>query len=252
VLIRHARRLFQEEHDAERAVQDLLGLERGRLAVGASTTLGNYLVPGIFGDLHRRHPQVTLALQIGNTAQIQQALLEGELDVGLTEGLVASEGLRIEVFSHDEMVLIVAPDHALASEPGAGRSQILSLTQLSELPFIVRERGSGTREVVEDALSRRGVKLREVMRLGSTEAIKNAVASGLGAAMVSRWTVEIELSSGRLRELPVRGLRVERALHLLTLEGKEPSPVSREFLRVLRRRQRPERGAQGTSPTPAS
>jgi molybdate transport repressor ModE-like protein len=251
VLSRHARRLFQEEKDAERALANLLGLERGRLAVGASTTIGNYLVPQLFGTLHKKHPNVTLELEIGNTAQIQQQLLEGRLDVGLTEGRVGADALEIAVFAHDEMVLIVAPNHPLLSsrERGAG----VSNRQLERLPFVVRERGSGTRDVVEDALRRRGLSLKPVMSLGSTEAVKNAVANGLGAAIVSRLTVELELSSGRLAALPVGDLSIQRALHLLTLEGKQQSPACREFLRVLHERHPPpasDRGSQGTSSTP--
>jgi DNA-binding transcriptional LysR family regulator len=229
---RHARRLFQEEQAAELALQAFLGLERGHLAIGASTTIGNYIVPALFGELHGAHPRVSLELEIGNAARIQEQLLDGKLDLGLSEGLVASEGLRIEVFTHDEMVLIVAPSHPLASAGPA----LLGLTQLQSLPLIVRERGSGTREVVEDALARRGIQLSPAMSLGSTEAIKNAVAAGLGAAFVSRLTIELELSSGRLTTLALEDATIRRALRLLTLEGKPPSPAAREFLRLLRRR----------------
>jgi DNA-binding transcriptional LysR family regulator len=230
ILGRHARRLFQEEQAAELALQALLGLERGHLAIGASTTIGNYIVPALFGELHLAHPRVSLELEIGNAARIQEQLLDGKLDLGLSEGLVASDALRLEVFTHDEMVLIVAPSHALAQAGPA----VLDLAQLQSLPLIVRERGSGTREVVEDALARRGIQLAPAMSLGSTEAVKNAVAAGLGAAFVSRLTVRLELLSGRLTTLALEGESIRRALRLLTLEGKPPSPAAREFLRLLR------------------
>lgn len=231
ILRRHAQRLFQEEEAAERAVRDLLGLERGSLAVGASTTIGSYLIPSIFGALHARHPQVTLELAIGNTAHVQQLLLEGRLDVGVTEGSLPSEGLSSEVFARDEMVLIVSPSHPLAARAAVGG---VDPQELVELPFVVREVGSGTREVVEEALARRHIRVTPVMTLGSTEAIKNAVARGFGAAIVSCWTVELEVASGRLVPLPLRGFSVHRDLHLSTLSGKEPSPASREFMRALR------------------
>jgi DNA-binding transcriptional LysR family regulator len=231
VLGRHARRLFQEERAAEAAVRALLGLELGHLAVGASTTIGNYIVPALFGALHTAHPGVTLQLEIGNAASIQEQLLEGKLDLGLSEGRIASEALRVEVFAHDEMVLIVAPDHPLSRSTSG---PTISPERLRELPLIVREHGSGTREVVEDALAQRGISLTPAMSLGSTEAIKNAVAEGVGVAFVSHLTVALELSSGRLRSLSLQDASIRRDLRLLTLEGKQPSPIAREFLRLLR------------------
>jgi DNA-binding transcriptional LysR family regulator len=233
VLSRHTWRLFQEEEAAERALSALLGLELGQLALGASTTVGNYIVPGLFGELKRAHPKVILELEIGNTALIRELLIAGRVDLGLTEGLLTTgsaelEALHAEVFTHDEMVLIVAPDHALAASAGPLRAR-----QLEGLPFIVRERGSGTREVVEDALARARIEVQTVMSLGSTESIKNAVSAGLGAAFVSRLTVELELSSGRLHEVVLSDFQVRRALSLLTLEGKPPSPAASAFLRLL-------------------
>jgi DNA-binding transcriptional LysR family regulator len=235
VLSRHTWRLFQEEEAAERALQALVGLELGQLAVGASTTTGNYIVPALFGELHRAHPNVTLELEIGNTARIQEQLIAGRVDLGLTEGLPPDdspelETLNVEVFAHDEMVLIIAPQHPLAERDS------IEVQELARVPMIVRERGSGTRDVVEDALARQQLTLQPVMSLGSTEAVKNAVAEGLGAAFVSRRTVELELSSGRLRVLGLRNFHLRRALSLLTLEGKPPSPAAREFLRLLRLR----------------
>jgi DNA-binding transcriptional LysR family regulator len=142
--------------------------------------------------------------------------------------------LYVEVFTHDEMVLVVAPQHPLARDTPEGTG--ISQAALVAVPFISRERGSGTREVVEEALARCGVVLRPFMSLGSTEAVKNAVAQGLGAAIVSRLTIELELRGGWLRALEIQGVRILRALRLLTLEGKPPSPTVLEFLRLLRER----------------
>ena len=230
VLGRHARRLFQEEQAAEAALAALLGLELGQLSMAASTTIGSYIVPSVFGELHAAHPNVRLQLEIANAARVEELVLAGELDLGLSEGLVASEQLHSEVFAHDEMVLIAAPGHALAREARPGG---ISAAVLEGLPLLVRERGSGTREVVEGALERHGLRVAPVMTLGSTEAIKNAVAKGLGVALVSSLTIDLELSTGRLVAIELSDLEIHRALHLLTLEGKPPSPVVQEFLRLL-------------------
>jgi DNA-binding transcriptional LysR family regulator len=228
LLERHARTIFQAEHEAEAELAQLLGLERGRLAVGASTTIGSYLVPPVLGDFHALHPGVSVELEIGNTQAITQALLQGELDVGLTEGLAAGQGLDQQVLTHDEMVLIANSKHPLARR---GR---ISLQQLPKLPFICREVGSGTRDVIEAALADVGVEIEPVMSLGSTESVKNAVVQGLGVAMVSRLTVALELRSELLVVVGVDGLHIRRALSLLTRRGKHPSPASGEFLRLLR------------------
>jgi DNA-binding transcriptional LysR family regulator len=231
VLGRHARRLFQEERAAEAALAALLGLELGQLSVAASTTIGSYIVPAVFGDLHAAHPNVELQLEIGNASRVEELVLGGQFDLGLSEGSVASEQLHVEVFAHDQMQLIAAPGHPLA----AARAPV-PVRVLEELPFLMRERGSGTREVVEAALEQRGVRVVPAMTLGSTEAIKTAVATGLGVALVSSLTLELELHSDRLRVIELAGASIQRPLHLVTIEGKPASPAVLEFLRRLRAR----------------
>jgi DNA-binding transcriptional LysR family regulator len=227
VLATHARRIFQAEHAAEAELAQLLGLGRGRLAVGASTTIGGYLVPPVLGEFHGQFPNITIELQIGNTLAITEAVLGGTLDVGLTEGLWAGEGVQEQVFAHDEMVAIVGQAHPFA------KCGTVSLQQLASAAWICREQGSGTREVIEAALAERNVRLEPAMSLGSTEAIKLAVAQGLGIALVSRMTVELELQLGRVVALEVAGLHIRRALHLVTPRGKQPSTAASEFVRRL-------------------
>lgn len=244
VLGERARRIFAEEKAAEQDVGELLGLHRGRLAVGASTTIGSYLVPQVFGDFLARHPDVALDLRIGNTHAIQDDVVGGDVDVGLTEGFADAEALDVQEFLHDEMVLIAGP-HA-AGGPLAGQDSI-PVSDLERLPFIVRETGSGTREVIEAALAEHGIERRLRMVLGSTEAIKNAVARGLGVAIVSRLTIALECEIGRLREVEISDLRIRRALHRLTLRGKSPSPAATAFLALLRERY----AASSPSPNPS-
>ncbi len=233
VLARHARRLFQEEAAAETALRALLGLELGELALAASTTIGSYIVPSLFGELRAAHPQLQLALEIVNAAHVEELVLEGQLDLGLSEGSVLSENLQVEVFARDELVLIAAPDHPLVAE---SRGSKLSARALAGRSLLVRETGSGTREVVLDALARASIPFQTTMTLGSTEAIKNAVMGRLGIAFVSGLTISLERASGRLVVIDLDDLRILRPLHLLMLEGKIPSPAALEFLRLLRAR----------------
>lgn len=231
LLFTHAQRILQEERTAEQELRDLRGLGRGTLSVGASTTIGSYLVPSLFGELHRLHPGVQLALEIANSAAIQTAVLSGRLDLGLIEGFVASDMLAFETLAADELIAIAAPGH-----PAVDRAP-LRATALRGLPLLMREPGSGSRDVIEAALRERNIEIAPVMSLGSTEAIKNAVRNGLGVAFVSRLTVEHELSSRRLIELPFSDLQIRRDLYLVTLKGKRHSPAAGAFIALVRARQ---------------
>lgn len=226
-----ARRIFSEEEAAEQEIGELLGLHGGRLAVAASTTIGNYVLPALLGEFARRHPGVTVDLEIANARSVESDVLDGRRDVGLSEGFADAEGLSADVFLHDEMILIAAPKAAGAP---LGDTDEIMVARLRELPLLVRESGSGTREVVEAALAGRGVEAKPAMVLGGTEAIKNAVVHRLGVAIVSRRTVELELETGRLREVRMKDLRILRALHSLTVPGRTPSPAAAAFLALLR------------------
>jgi DNA-binding transcriptional LysR family regulator len=221
LLADYARRLFALAHEAEGAMADVRAVGRGRLVIGASTTVGTYLLPGVVAAFWRRHPGVELLVEIGNTEQVHRRLAGHELDLGLTEGLIEEEELDAEVFHQDELVMIAAPGHRLAGQPR------VPLSAVREEPFILREPGSGTRAVEERALARLKLPARVVMALSSTEAIKRVVAEGVGLAIVSRLSVRAECAAGTLAVLPVAGPRIERALHLVRRKGRRDGPALR-------------------------
>jgi DNA-binding transcriptional LysR family regulator len=220
--------MFAAEAAAELELSELRGLTRGQLFVGASTTLGNYLIPAVFGAYNKAHPAIRLSLEIGNTAAIHGMVLDDRLDFGLSEGFVSSEQLDVEVVHEDEMVAIVSSDH-----PFRRRAQT-SVSELVRAAFISREPGSGTREVIDAALAERGAAIEPTMVLGSTEAVKKAVAAGLGVAIVSHLAIELELRTGQLFVLPVEDLEIRRALHLVRLKGKRESAAAHAFITLMR------------------
>ena len=230
VLVDYARRLFALAHEAEEAMTDVRAAGRGRLAIGASTTIGTYLLPGVLAEFWRRHPRVELLVQIENTEQVHRRLAGHELDLGLTEGPVEEGELDAEVFHQDELVMIAAPGHRLAGRPR------VPLSAVREEPFVLREPGSGTRAVEERALARLKLPVRAVMALGSTEAIKRVVAEGVGLAIVSRLAVGVECAAGTLAVLPVTGLRLARPLRLVRRRGRRDGPALQAFCAVLRER----------------
>lgn len=236
LLLGHAERIFAAERAAEAELGELIGLRSGRLSIGASTTIGSYLLPGVFGAFHRAHPEVKLELEIANTTLIQAMVADGRTDLGLTEGIVPGEQFAFEVAYYDQMVAIAAPGHPLT------RKKHAVAADLAQAPLITRERGSGTRDVIERALAERGLAIEPALALGSTEAVKNAVAAGAGVAIVSRLTVELELSSGRLALIDLRDLSIRRELHMVQLRGRRPSPAAQAFIDALRAALRPTAG----------
>jgi DNA-binding transcriptional LysR family regulator len=234
-LFEHATRIFGIESTAEAELAALLGVQRGELALGASTTIGSYLVPRVFGTFQRAHPAVRLELQIGNTAAVYDLVRRQVVELGLTEGLVTEHDLASHVFAHDEMVAIAAP-----ADPLASKKRVLA-SELAKQPFIMRERGSGTREVIEAALAKHGLTVEPIMSLGSTEAVKNAVAARLGIAIVSRLTIEREQASGALVAIDTADLEIRRALHLVELKGVSRSPAAARFIDLL---SEPRRGSR--------
>lgn len=226
-LATYARRIFALERQAETALAELRDLETGYLAVGASTTIGNYLLPSVLAEYKHQYPGVHVTLEINNTEVIQRQLLEDRLDVGLTEGLVQAGELHAEEFMSDELVVVAAPQQVAANEHG------YTVGQIAAMPWVVRERGSGTRAVLERELSVYDLEPRPVMELASTEAIKRAVAAAAGIAVVSALTVKPELARGELVQVPVQGFPRRRPLHLLQRRHRAPGRAVAEFLGLL-------------------
>jgi DNA-binding transcriptional LysR family regulator len=228
VLAGHARRWLAVEEEAERAIGEIRGLRRGRLAIGASLTIAGYLLPDILAAFRREHPAIELRVEIGNTDMIQSLLSDGSVEVGLTEGVEDSDELQSSVFSHDELVVVAPGGHPLLRK---GRR--VTVRDVCREPLILREEGSGTRAVVEQALRRRGVTPEPFLSLASPEAIKNCVAAGMGLAIVSRLIVALEVREGLLGIVPVSDLAIRRPLHIQTLRGHGGSPAAALFVRTL-------------------
>jgi DNA-binding transcriptional LysR family regulator len=227
ILAEYARRWRGLEDEAGRAIEEFRGIKRGRLAIGASMTIGAYLVPKVLAEFNRRFPGMELSLQIANTSNIQRQLLDCSIELALTEGHMEAEELVTERFSEDELVTIAKAKHPLLAKRG------VTIRDVVREPFIMREEGSGTRAVVEHALRKKGLKIKPILSLSSPEAIKSAVACGLGVAIVSRLIVKAEVDSGQIAVVPVRDFSIQRPLHLQRLRNHALSPAADSFLRIL-------------------
>lgn len=230
-LYARARELFGVEQLAEEELRALRGLEHGTLRVGASTTIATYFLAPYLGDFTRAHPGVTLRVASANTRAIARALVERRVDVALVEGPVRDARITVRRWREDELVVIAPPDHVLAHH------KRVHAVDLAAYSFIVREPGSGTRVVASRALASLGIRVPVMMQLGSTEAIKQSVAGGLGLAIVSRAAARDQLALERVVEIRVHDLVMRRPLNEIALGGRPPSAPAaafRSFLRVAR------------------
>ena len=203
-LATYARTVRRTIEEAATAVSGCDG-ETGELAVGASTTIAAHVLPPMLARFRRAHPRVSIRIDIGNTEQIVEAVREGRVPLGLVEGHARAAGVRLEAFLDDEIVAVVGVNATYA---------LRSVKDLAAVPILWRERGSGTRAVVERALAKAAVKrgaVRELdLELGSTEAIVGGAVAGLGLAFVSRVSIEAHLAAGLVRVVPGLGLALKR------------------------------------------
>lgn len=227
-LSRRAEALFAIERAAEEELSALRGLHNGSLRVGASTTIATYMIPRYLGAFHRAYPGVDLHLISANTRDIAEQMVEQELDIGLVEGPVDDKNLIAEPWRTDVMKLIAAPDHAFAISTGA-----IDPKRIENEVLIVREPGSGSREVVTQALTAHGIEPARTLEIGSTAAIKQVVAAGLGISIVSVVAVEDQVQLGRLKVLDLSDMAIERTLWQLKLPGRVAMPAARAFEKML-------------------
>lgn len=230
----YAVRLSEICAEAELAMGALRGELGGRLSLGASTTIGQYLLPRLAGEFLAENPGVELSMITSNTAGVVSALVENRIGLGLIEGPAGRTDIKIDPFLKDEIVLVAPPSHEWA-EGGTP----ISPHALAQVPLIMRERGSGTRQIVEDALAKAKVpkkSLRITMELDSTEAVKSAVAAGLGVGFVSRWA--LAGTQAFLQAVPILGLRIRRHFQFVYPQGPEPAGAAHAFLRFTREKGR--------------
>ncbi len=190
-----ADRIFTLYGEMENSVRELTGEVSGVLLIGASTTIAEYMLPALLGDFKSKYPDVNIRLQVANTDHIVSLVENNTIDLGVVEAPVSNKNLVVETCRMDQMVLIVPKGHELA------REKSVAIGRLLDYPYICREEGSGTREVMLEHLNASGVEscnLNIVMELGSPEAVKGAVEAGMGISIISRATISKELALGTL------------------------------------------------------
>lgn len=199
------------------------------LRVAASTTIGTYALPQVLARLARTHPKVRVDLQIANTREVGEAVQALEVDLGLIEGSSHWPGLEVEPWLRDELVMVASPRHALVAQAA---HKPLGVAALRKAAWLLREPGSGTREMVEHALLPHLHQMPASSTMGSSEAIARCVAQGLGISCLSRVLVQAQLASGELVILPTALPRMWRHFSLVQREGKRRSPALQAFVQA--------------------
>ena len=229
-VLEYATQILSLYDDMQESVKALTGDRTGLVTLGASTTIAEYMLPGLLGDFRQRFPEVQIRLRVANTDAVVAMVADNSIDLGVVEGEVENQLLRVERCQQDELQVIVPPGHPLTEY-----SSVKPL-DLTLYPFIHREDGSGTRSVIERYFTDVGIDENAIncpFELGSTEAIKGAVQAGVGVTIVSRATLSKELALGQLIALPLEPALV-RAFYFVRQRQKFRTHLMDELFEFAR------------------
>ncbi|MCW8933398.1 MAG: LysR family transcriptional regulator [Gammaproteobacteria bacterium] len=192
-------KIFELYDEMEHAIREMTGDVSGIVTLGASTTIAEYMLPFLLGDFKSKNPEVNIRLKVSNTDGIVSMVENNVIDLGIVEASVSNKNLQVDVCRMDQLVAIMPPEHALSS------FESVTAQQLIALPFICREEGSGTREVIAEYFKETGVteEPNVCLELGSPESIKSAVEAGMGISIMSLSTVQKELKLNTLVAVPL-------------------------------------------------
>lgn len=231
ILYKYAKNILALYAETGKEIGKITGLIKGSITIGASTTIGNYILPAVVVDFKKTHPKIKINVLIGNTKRIEDLLTSGVVDIGFVEGETSKSKIKSEAILSDELVLLLPSYH-----PWAKRKTI-SLLEITKEPFIVREEGSGTRQTIEKYLSAHSINTGDMLIslvLGGTESIKLAVESGIGISIVSKWAARKEVKYGTLKFVNFKEEKMLRNFSLLLPKNAIISHAVDELVSYIR------------------
>ncbi len=223
----YSQKIFAVIDETLEIIEALRSPHYGRLSVGADTTVGSYVIPGLLGKFRQIYPEVEISLEVLNRAALIEALMNNRVDMAVMGTVPADLPVEIEPFAFNELVLVAAPSHRLA-----GQKEV-PIEELGREHFLLRESGSGTRAALERALQEADIPLQVSMQVGNNSAIKQGVAAGLGIALISRVALDMELETRRLTILDVEGFPIVRQWRIVHVKDKYLSATARAFKSFL-------------------
>lgn len=224
-----ARRVLADVDKLLDVAEGLRSDQSAYLTVGASMTVAEHLMPRWLGEFRAEHPEVSIHLQMHNSAQVFALVSEGKCDIGFVESPLVERGLHSMVVGHDELIVVVHPSH-----PWARRRRRLTVAELAVTPILAREQGSGTRITLDRALHEYD-RAAPLLELGSTAAIKASVLNGVGPAVMSTLAVAEQLNSGHLHRVEVEGLELPRALRAVWRPPRKLEGPAAALVRMIQR-----------------
>lgn len=229
ILLKHTKNIFEIYREIDFDMSSFINERQGLLRLGASTTISQYIISPVLARFHQKQQDIKVNLLNGNTEQIENALINKEIEIGIIEGQSKNQSIKYIPFLKDELVLVCNPQNPFVKQ------KEISLEDLKTMKFVTRERGSGTLEVIEFALKQIDVKFSDLkieMQLGSTESIKSYLLNSDCFAFMSIHAVDKELKNNELIVLDVANLSIERYFYIITLLGKSDS-LSELFIRNI-------------------
>ena len=238
VFLKYASKILSFRKDLLNALSEFSQGIRGELSLGASTIPGEYLLPKLMGHFKKDHPHFIISLKIADTKEIVQYVLQDNIELGIIGAKLNHSSLHYEKFEEDEIIVVAPSDHPLI------RKRRVTLEELFNEPWIIREEGSGTQIAVEKALRKKGKSLKQfnvAMEMGSTSSVKEGVKAKLGLAFISRRATEEELNQGLFSRIDVEGIEpISRQIYIVSHRGRTLSPIGMEFHRFLKRKKEDE------------
>ncbi|ANI89569.1 transcriptional regulator [Arachidicoccus ginsenosidimutans] len=227
LLLQYTEKIFEIYRNIEFDLNELKQQHKGKLRIGASTTVAQYILPPLLANFHNKFKDIKVSLFTENTQQIEKALEQKEIDFGIIEGKSKNKNFKYTQFTKDELVLIASANHPLT------KRNFIKTEELLKVPLLLREQGSGTLEVVNDALKKAGIKISQLqveMRMNSSESIKGYLLNSNCLSFLSIHSVLKELENNELAVIDVKGLNIERYFYIIHPHG-EPDGLSDLFIK---------------------
>lgn len=232
ILYKHAVLLLDMKRAAAQEMQDFLGIKRGEIHIGGSTIPGEYILPKVVGLFRKKYPFISVMLTVADTKEIEGLVLEGNLELGVIGSRSSQKNLVHHELWQDELVLALPAEHRWSDK------NEISVEELSEEPFIIREVGSGTLRIMEEYLQAyrpdRTISLNIVAHLGTSTAVKEGIKAGLGVSILSSRAMETEIKAGILKTIKIRGLSMYRSFYLIRDKRRIMSPLCQAMLDFLK------------------
>ncbi len=231
LLYDYAQRLIALQHETESAMAEYIGNIKGRLTVGGSTIPGGYLLPQLIGAFSKSYPDVIISLVVADTSEILEKISSGAIELGVVGASDESNQLEQTPLGEDDLCIVVPSGHRWADR------DTISISELTDEPFIVRESGSGTLRSIEQHIHKAGFTLNDfhvVAEMGSTEAVRQSIKSSVGISILSAIAVADDVKAGTLKTLAVEGLQLKRRFYLTRHKHRTPSPLCRTFVDFIK------------------